>query len=73
MRPIAHQIAALDANIQQAHRLVAEHRLHARAVEPSKSYVIIHDLTHWLHSLEARRENLLRQSHLMAQRDREVA
>ena len=73
MRPIAHQIAALDANIQRARRLVAEHRLHARAVELSKSYVIIHDLTHWLHSLEARRESLLRQSHLMAQRDREVA
>jgi hypothetical protein len=78
MRPIAHQIAALNAKLERARRLVAEHRrdtrgLHARGGEASKSYVILHDLTNWLHSLEARREDLLRQSHLMAQRDREVA
>jgi hypothetical protein len=69
MRPIASRIAVLNAKIDRARQLVAEHRLH----EVSKSYVIVHNLTNWLHSLEATREDLLRQSHLMAQRDREVA
>jgi len=79
MRPIAHQIVALNAQIERARRLVAEHRrddtqgLHAWDVEASKSYVIVHDLTNWLHSLEARRDDLLRQSRLIAQREREVA
>ena len=75
MNPMAQRIAALNAKIDRGRRAVAEHRqgarsLHARDVEASKSYVLIHDLTHWLHSLEARRENLLRQSQLMAQRGR---
>jgi hypothetical protein len=57
---------------------LAEHQLGARSLhasddEASKSYVLIHDLTHWLNSLEARREHLLRQSRLMARRRREVA
>ena len=78
MIPIANQIATLNAKIDRARQLVAEHqqgarRLHARDEEASKSYVLVHDLTHWLHNLEARRENLLRQSRLMAQRGREVA
>jgi hypothetical protein len=73
MRPIAHQITELNAKIERARRLVAEHRLHALGIASSKSYVIVHDLTNWLSSLEARREELLRQSHLIAQRDREVA
>jgi hypothetical protein len=73
MRPIAHQIAELNARIERARRLVAEHRLQPLDVASSKSYVIVHDLTNWLYSLEARREELLRQSHLIAQRDREVA
>jgi hypothetical protein len=73
MRPIAHQIAELSAKIERARRLVAEHRLHAPDIASSKSSVIAHDLTHWLSSLEARREELLRQSRLIAQRDREVA
>jgi hypothetical protein len=69
MRPIASRIAVLSAKIDRARQLVAEHRLH----EVSKSDVIVHDLTSWLHSLEARMEDLRRQSDLMAQRDREVA
>ena len=69
MRPIAHQIAELTAKIERARRLVAEHRRQAS----SKSLVIAHDLTHWLSSLEAKREDLLRQGRLIAQRDREVA
>jgi hypothetical protein len=78
MPPIVHQFAALNAKIERARRLVAEHRrgtrgVYAPDVEASKSYVIVHDLTNWLHSLEARKEDLLRQSHLMAQREREVA
>jgi hypothetical protein len=56
---------------------VAEHqkgaRSRARDDKASKSFVLIHDLTHWLHSLEARREDLLRKSRLMVQRGREVA
>jgi hypothetical protein len=76
--PIAHQIAALNAKIERARRLVTEHRagmrgLHTRDVDASESYIIVHDLTSWLHALEARREDLLRQSHLMARREREVA
>ena len=67
---MAQRIAPLNAKIDRGRRAVAEHRqgarsLHARDVEASKSYVLIHDLTHWLHNLEARRENLLRQSQLM--------
>jgi hypothetical protein len=77
MRPIANRISALDVKIERARRLVAEHQkklsVHAQRDEASNSYVIVHDLTHWLHSLEARREDLLRQSLLIAQRDREVA
>jgi hypothetical protein len=78
MPSIANQIAALSAKIERARYLVAEHRrdargLHARDDQASKSYVIVHDLTNWLHSLEARRENLLRQSHLVAQKERDVA
>jgi hypothetical protein len=51
---------------------VAEHQkgarsLRARDDKASKSFVLIHDLTHWLHSLEARREDLLRKSRLMVQ------
>jgi hypothetical protein len=69
MRPLASRIAVLNAKIDRARQLVAEHHLH----EVSTSYVIVHDLTNWLHSLEARKEDLLRQSHLLAQRDREVA
>ena len=74
MNPIANRIAALNAQIDRARQLVAERQRSARSLqarddETSKSYVLIHDLTHWLHSLEARRENLLRQSQLMAKRE----
>jgi hypothetical protein len=77
MKPIASRIAALTAKIDRARQLVAEHQRRARSInarddEASKSYVLIHDLTHWLHSLESRRENLIRQSRLMAQRGREL-
>jgi hypothetical protein len=49
MNPIAQRIAALNAKIDRGRRVVAEHRqgarsLHARDVEASKSYVLIHDL-----------------------------
>jgi predicted nucleic acid-binding Zn ribbon protein len=75
MRSITNQIVALNAKIERARRLVAEHQRDApaRGDQATKSYIIVHDLTHWLHSLEARRENLLLQSHLMAQRESEVA
>jgi hypothetical protein len=75
MPAITHQFAALNAKIERARRLVAEHRraargLYARDVEASKPYIIVHDLTNWLHSLEAKKEDLLRHGHLMAQRER---
>ena len=78
MNPITNRVAALTAKIERARQLVAEHKqvaqsLNARDDEVSRSYVLIHDFNHWLQSLEARRENLLRQSQLMAQREREVA
>jgi hypothetical protein len=78
MNPIANQIVALNAKINRARQLVAEHQkgarsLRARDDKASKSFVLIHDLTHWVHSLEARREDLLRKSRLMVQRGREVA
>ena len=73
MKPIANRIAALNAKIDRARQLVAEHQQGADARDNKASNVLIHDLTHCLHSLEARRENLLLQSRLMAQRKRDVA
>jgi hypothetical protein len=73
MKPIANRIAALDAKIDRARQLVAEHQQGANARDDKASYLLIHDLTHWLHSLEARRENLLLESRLMAQKTRDVA
>jgi hypothetical protein len=65
--------AAIDAKIDQARRLVVEEQqrawgLHTRDDEAAKSCVLIHDLTHWLHKLEAQRENLLRLSRLHSAR-----
>ena len=78
MKTIANQIVALNAKINSARQLVAEHQMRAQGLRGgddgvSKSFVLIHDLTHWLHSLEARRDDLFRQSRLRAQRRREVA
>ena len=72
--------AAIDAKIERARRLVAEEQrrawgLHTRDDqgpvcfrEAAKSRVLINDLTHWLHKLEAQRENLLRLSRLHSAR-----
>jgi len=65
--------AAIDAKIERARRLVAEEQrrawgLHARGDGAAKSHVLIHDLIHWLHKLEAQRENLLRLSRLHSAR-----
>ena len=66
-------LAAINAKIERARRLVAEEQrrawgLHARGDGAAKSHVLIHDLIHWLHKLEAQRENLLRLSRLHSAR-----
>jgi hypothetical protein len=72
MKTIADQIVALNTKIYRARQLVAEHQKSARSLRgrgdrASKTSVLIYDLTHWLHGLEARRDDLFRQSRLMAQ------
>jgi hypothetical protein len=62
------QLRALDAKIARARELVAEHQRRVRAPhrldDVAKSRELLHDLNYWLHKLETRRENLLRQSRL---------
>lgn len=63
------QLAALNAKIARGRELVAEQQ---RRVRAAKSRILVHDLTHWLRNLELKRENLLRQSRLDAQRERDA-
>ena len=62
------QLGALEAKIARARRLVVEQQRRVRARhrvnEVARSRELLHDLTYWLHNLEAYRENLLRQSRL---------
>jgi len=62
------QLRALEAKIARARRLVAEQQQRVRgddrADEVAKSRQLLHDLSYWLHNLEASRERLLRLSRL---------
>jgi hypothetical protein len=61
------QLGALERKIARARQLVTEQqrRVRARRVDDvAKARELLHDLTYWLHNLEAHRETLLRQSRL---------
>jgi hypothetical protein len=56
------QLRALDAKIVKARQLVAEQEWRVRdrrSDDADRSRELLHDLTYWLHNLEAYRENLL--------------
>jgi hypothetical protein len=62
------QLNALDAEIARARQLVAEQQRRVpdrhRLGDGANSRELLHDLAYWLRSLEACRENLLRQNRL---------
>jgi len=61
------QLGTLEAKIARARQLVIEQQrlVRTRRVDDlAKARELLHDLTYWLHNLEAHREILLRQSRL---------
>ena len=63
------QLGALEAKIARARQFVIEQQqqrlVRTRRVDDvAKTRELLHDLTYWLHNLEAQREALLRQSRL---------
>lgn len=67
------QLGTLEAKIARARQLVIEQQrlVRTRRVDDvAKARELLHDLTYWLHNLEAHREILLRQSGSIAPRAR---
>ena len=63
------QLGALEAKIARARQFVIEQRQQRlvwtrRVDDVAKARELLHDLTYWLHNLEAQRETILRQSRL---------